>query len=142
LASAIPSILKVKGNAYEAFQECDKIPNEIIKFCYRGMGGQIGTSFIGNVENSVSVCQLGNPDHQNFCYEGVLSAIVDHRGFDESFEACKIFPENYKKDCYTLLGFWIGIAYNTEEQIQEQCSKAESLKYLEICKLGSSNPSM
>jgi hypothetical protein len=97
------------------------------------MGRQISTSFFDNVEGIVPVCRLGLPEYQNFCFQGALIVLNEDSGFEKGFEVCRVFPDSFKQDCYTLMGAWISIAYSDREQMEKECSKAESIEYMEIC---------
>ena len=100
------------------------------------MGRQISTSFFDNVEGIVPVCRLGLLEYQNFCFQGALIVLNEDSGFEKGFEVCRAFPDSFKQDCYTLMGAWISIAYSDREQMEIECSKAESIEYMEICKSG------
>lgn len=133
----ISHILREKGNVDAALKECDNLEKEVNKrFCYLGMGRQISPSFFNNIEGIVPVCQLGLPEYQNFCFQGALIVLNEDSGFDKGFEVCKTFPESFKEDCYTLMGSWISIANSDVEQMVKECSKAESIEYVETCKSG------
>ena len=131
----ISHILRQKGNVDDALKECDILEKEVYKrFCYLGMGRQIAQSFFNNVEGIVPVCQLGLSEYQNFCFQGALIVLNEDSGFDKAFEVCRTFPDSFKEDCYTLMGSWISIAFSDREQMEKECSKAESIEYAEICK--------
>jgi len=133
----ISYILREKGNVNNALKECDILEKEVYKrFCYLGMGRQISPSFFNNIEGIVPVCQLGLPEYQNFCFQGALIVLNESFGFEKSFEACRAFPESFKEDCYTLMGSWISISFSDREQMEKECSMAESMGYVEICKNG------
>jgi len=133
----ISHILRQKGNVEDALKECNILEKEVNKrFCYLGMGRQISTSFFDNVEGIVPVCRLGLPEYQNFCFQGALIVLNEDSGFEKGFEVCRAFPDSFKQDCYTLMGAWISIAYSDREQMEKECSKAESIEYMEICKSG------
>jgi len=133
----ISHILRQKGNVNDALKECDILEKEVYKrFCYLGMGRQISSSFFNNIEGVVPVCQLGLPEYQNFCFQGSLIVLNEGFGFEKGFEACRAFPDSFKEDCYTLMGSWISIAFSDREQMENECSKAESTEYTEICKSG------
>jgi len=133
----ISHILREKGNVDDALKECDKLDDEVfVKFCYLGMGRQVAISFPVNTENIIPVCELGLPEYQNFCLQGTLIVLAEEFGLDKGFEICKTFPDYFKQDCYTWMGSSIGLKYSDKDEMEEQCSKAESIEHSEICKKG------
>ncbi len=127
-------ILEQTKKIDKTFEKCNKVtPETSLIFCYMGLGRQVGPSFFDNPEELIPICKVGLVEYQRFCYQGALFVIVDQRGFDDSFKACKAFPESFKVDCYTLLGGWIRIETPTTDEIEKACSKAENSKYLDIC---------
>ena len=123
-----------KRTTKAAFEECDKVKPEVsLIFCYMGLGRQTSPSFFDNIQGIVQICEEGIPEYQRYCYQGALIVIADHRGFEDSFEACKVFPELFKMDCYTLLGDWIRIETPLKEDREKGCSNAENSKYFEVC---------
>jgi len=123
-----------KRTTKAAFEECDKVKPEIsLIFCYMGLGRQTSASFFDNIQGIIQMCEEGIPEYQKYCYQGALIVIADHRGFEDSFEACKVFPQLFKMDCYTLLGDWIRIETPSKEDREKGCSNAENSKYFEVC---------
>ncbi len=127
-------ILKQKRTLKGAFEECNKIVERVsLIFCYMGLGRQTAPTFFDNLPEIIPICSEGLPEYQRYCYQGALIVIADHRGMENSFEACKVFPELFKMDCYTLLGDWIRIETPVKEDREKGCSNAENPKYFEIC---------
>jgi len=62
--------------------------------------------------------------------------MTEEFGFDRGFEICRTFPDSFKQDCYTWIGSSISLAYADKDEMEKQCSKAESVEYSEICKEG------
>jgi len=118
----------------DVFENCNKLtPETSLMFCYMGIGRQFGVSYFDNFNGLISICQIGLPNYQKYCFQGALIVIADQRGLDDSFKACKAFPELFKVDCYTLLGDWIRIETPDIEDRINACSKAEDSKYMDIC---------
>jgi len=127
-------ILQQKRTVNGGFEECNTVTPEIsLKFCYMGIGRQIGGSLFDELEKMIPVCQVGLEKYQRYCYQGALIVINDQRGLEESFDACKIFPDLFKMDCYTLLGDWIRNETPAKEDREKSCSGAESSKYFDVC---------
>jgi hypothetical protein len=127
-------ILQKEGTVDGGFQVCNSVtPEESLKFCYMGIGRQVGGFLFDELEKMVPVCQKGIEEHQWLCYQGALIVIFDQRGLDEGFKACKIFPQDFKKACYTLLGDWIGNETPAIEDREKACSLAENSIYFDIC---------
>jgi len=127
-------IIQNKLNVSRSIPECDKIiPEEFVKFCYAGIGGQMSRIVFDNLTKSFEICSNGQPQYQKYCFTGIAFAIADHRGIDRTFEYCKIVPEFAKYDCYNELGKWIAMFDITTDARSEQCSKAENDEYYQIC---------
>ena len=126
-------LFKNTNSASEVFQQCDKINDEEqIQSCYVGVGGQISAS-LEKMEEINRHCQLGDPKYQNLCFIGVVLLVADQFGLDEAFKTCQLFPEKFKQGCYLFMGSWISKLNLTSEQIDEECKKAEDLKYYKDC---------
>jgi len=127
----------------DSFDDCDKIiPQEFVKYCYRGMGRQlapVSSSIEIPIEpmvkfsRALEICQNGQTQFQTNCLTGLVRVIIDQESLDKGFEYCKFFPEQFKYDCYNLLGVWIQMSYDSKNDQSEQCSKAENSNYFEIC---------
>ena len=117
------------------FDSCDKIePESLIKYCYMGVKPFLFNSvFYNNYEPIVETCSEGNLDYQTYCYIGIVIALVDWRGTEEGITFCKTIPEKFKTDCYDYLGKMIHDEF--PDRVEEECSKAESFEYKEICKI-------
>lgn len=115
------------------FDSCDKIePENLIKYCYMGVQPYLFTAFDNNYQFVVSECSKGNPNYQTYCYVGNVVALVDWKGTEEGITFCKAIPEEFKPDCYDYLGKIVHDEF--PDRIEEECSKAESLKYQNICR--------
>jgi len=128
-------IINQKGEILNnSFEECDKIiPEEFVKYCYRGIGRQMFGYAVSDLERSLILCQIGQPHYQTDCFKGMVMTLVDHRGSDEGFRFCKLLPEEFKVDCYDAMGKWAIMLHPTPDGIAEECSKAESLDYFDVC---------
>ena len=115
------------------FDSCDKIESEsMIKYCYIGVKPYLFSAFHNNYQKVVLECSKGNPDYQTYCYVGMVIGLVDWKGSDEGITFCKVIPDEFKPDCYDYLGKMI--LDESPDKIEEECSKAESLKYQNICR--------
>ena len=127
-------MLKQNRNLDKTFDDCNSVtPRSSLIFCYMGIGRQYTTTFLNNLEGMIPLCQKGLDKYQRYCYQGALILIADQQGFDESFEACRVFPELFKMDCYTLLGDWIRIESTNQGAREKQCASAENEKYFQVC---------
>lgn len=127
----------------DTFDDCDDItPKEYVKYCYRGMGRQfapVSSSIEIFVEpeikfsRALDICLNGQTLFQSDCLTGLVRVIIDQESLDKGFEYCEFFPEQFKHDCYNLLGVWIQMVYDSRNEQLEQCSKAENSNYFEIC---------
>ena len=116
------------------YDECNNIPLQgNLIFCYIGIGREAGGDSFDNYQKVIPVCLKGIPKYQRFCYQGALVVIADQRGIEESFEACKTFPELFKMDCYTLVGDWIRNETPAKKDRERMCSLAENQQYRQVC---------
>ena len=127
----VTHISKIKnGDVIEMFEECNKIPN-FAKYCYRGMGKALAPTIYFDKDKSAT-CLIPPIKFQTDCYKGVAMLFADNRSTEEALGFCKIIPEEFKMDCYGEVGKWIHMVYSTEEDRQEECSKAEK-PYFDVC---------
>ncbi len=116
------------------FMECEKIiPEEFAKYCYFGIGRQLSVRAFDDVESSFSICPSGKPHYQSYCFAGLTLVILDLKGTDQAFKYCKFFPEHAKSDCYDVVGKWIQMLHETDEEKKLECTKAENSYYFEVC---------
>jgi hypothetical protein len=126
------------GNTANAFKQCDKIvPEEFIKYCYRGMGRKVSLSVFDKIDRALNVCQSGKPEYHAYCFAGIAGVVVKHKSTDQAFEFCKSIPHQFKNECYVKVGNYIIMRYSTNEGRAEECSKAENSEYSQICMKGS-----
>jgi hypothetical protein len=64
---------------------------------------------------------------------GLARVIAKQTNINHAFEFCKVVPEQFKADCYGIMGRWIHILHSSAEDISEKCSKAESDHYAKVC---------
>ena len=127
-------ILKNDLSIDDSFQDCDIIiPEEFVKYCYYGIGRQVSSTVLDNMELSLILCQVGQPSYQSYCFTGLLMTLVNNRDLDQGFEYCKILPGEFKADCYDRMGQWIRMLHDTDEERNEECSKSENSDFSEIC---------
>jgi len=127
-------ILKQRDfEVYSSFDECDKIDQKFIKYCYYGIGGELETDAKGKMELAVVFCEAGKiSSYREFCFRGMAmktSMVYLNNGF--SF--CPLVPEEFKEECYDGLGYWINLRHENDEEKEQNCSRAENTKYLEAC---------
>lgn len=120
----------------DAFDICDKIdPEEMVKYCYYGMGRQMQSRTYLDWDRALLLCQQGDrEDLHGFCIEGMLMTLVNgntdpHRGFT----FCESLPIEYKQTCYNGLGKWIKMLSSNQEEQNQLCSRSENKKYIDIC---------
>jgi hypothetical protein len=127
-------ILGKKRSFSEAFEECDKItPEEFVKYCYAGLGRSRATTAIGDMEKAHRYCRNGLPEYQTYCYRSIAGALAKHKSVDMAFDFCKFLPSRFKAECYDAVGVYVGLLHTQEERRTEECSKAESSEYFDIC---------
>jgi len=128
-------ILKnVGGYVVKAFKQCEKIENEkLVRHCYYGIGLWRGFSFTGELERILVLCQKGNLNYQKDCFSGAVNIVTDQTGIDQGFKLCKILPDNYKLDCYNIVGKWIHTIHITEDEIANYCSQLKNAGHYQVC---------
>jgi len=118
----------------DTFKKCDKIePNELVKYCYYGMGRINAENSFDNYEKAVKFCKKGDANYQKYCFTGLLSTLVTNRGTNQGFEYCKFLPIEFKEDCYDGMGKWIIMFYSSDKERESECSKAENLEFSKVC---------
>jgi len=117
-----------------AFKTCDTIePKDLVKYCYYGMGRLNAGNSLDDYQRALNFCDKGDDDYQQYCFTGSLSSLVSNRGTDQGFEYCKFLPNEFKKDCYDVMGKWIIMFYSSDQERKTQCSKAENLEFSKVC---------
>ncbi len=118
----------------DSFETCDMItPEEYVKYCYRGLGKDLARETFNDLKNSLNICSLGQQKYQSDCLMGTVRVVIDHLSLEKGFEYCEFYPDEFKTDCYDLLGKWIHMLFDTEDQITIHCSTSENTKYFQIC---------
>lgn len=129
-------ILKQKGGAiFKSFKECDKIiPEELVEYCYHGMGRQLSGHFNGVMDLALVMCKGGQPVYHTDCLRGLVMTHVNRNTSpDQGFQFCKLLPEEFKVDCYDAMGRWTRMLHSTDEARADECSKAENPDYVQVC---------
>jgi len=118
----------------KSFEDCDDVtPEEYVRYCYAGVGRQMAPNAFHDVQEAFIVCEKGQPQYQSYCFTGLGLTLLNHLGNDKAFEYCKILPIEIKGNCYDQVGVVIGLFSETTQEWSEECSKAESEEYYEIC---------
>jgi len=134
------SYLNLLNDGYikNTFDDCDKIvPQEMIKYCYYGYGREMESDIKNRVSEAVRLCTLGQKsEYHSYCLKGMLLTIVNAgTKTDRGFSFCKTLPTEFKNDCYDGIGKWIILLSKdlSGEFRRQECAKAESQQYSEIC---------
>jgi len=126
----------IKVQIPDAFDLCDKIsPEEMIKYCYYGLGRQMQSRTYLDWDRALYLCQQGDrKDLHSFCVEGMLMILVNGNT-DPSlgFSFCEGLPVEYKQTCYNGLGKWITMLSSDFDERQKLCSMVENKNYFDIC---------
>jgi len=120
----------------DAFDLCDKIsPEEMIKYCYYGMGRQMESRTYFDWDRAVFLCQQGDrKELQSYCIEGMVMILVNgNTNPIIGFSFCDSLPLEYKQTCYNGLGKWITMLSSDYDERQKLCSMAENKNYFDIC---------
>jgi len=120
----------------DAFDICDKIsPEEMIKYCYYGMGRQMESRTYLDWDRALFLCQQGDrKDLHSYCIEGMLMTLVNvNTNPSRGFSFCDSLPLEYKQTCYNGLGKWITMLSSDYDERQKLCSMAEDKNYFDIC---------
>ena len=120
----------------DAFDLCDDIsPEEMIKYCYYGMGRQMQSRTYLDWDRALFLCQQGDrKDLHSYCIEGMLMILVNtNTNPSIGFSFCESLPLDYKQTCYNGLGKWITMLSSDYDERQKLCSMAENKNYFDIC---------
>lgn len=119
-----------------SFDECDKItPGTLVKYCYGGMGRQLSYTAYFNMTRGIANCYVGKQSiYQTDCLRGMLMTVVNRdTNIDKGFQFCSLSQEDFKANCYDAMGKWIMMLYSTQQERENECSKAENQDYFAIC---------
>jgi len=123
-----------KKSLDESFLICNNItPTKFIKYCYYGMGREISVASFDNMESGIAWCKLGGNENDSYCIMGLLMTLINNRGLDQGLEYCNIAPLDSKSLCYDGIGKWVIMLYDNENDRKNECSKAESEQYVDVC---------
>jgi len=120
----------------EAFDLCDEIsPEEMIKYCYYGMGRQMQSRTYLDWDRAVFLCEQGDKkDLYSYCIEGMLMTLVNgNTNPSLGFSFCESLPLEYKHTCYNGLGKWITMLSSDYDERQNLCSMEEDKTYFNAC---------
>jgi len=120
----------------DAFDICDKItPEEMIKYCYYGMGRQMQSRTYLDWDRALFLCQQGDQTKlHGYCIEGMLMTLINGNENPQlGFSFCEGLPSEYKETCYNGLGKWIMMLSSDQEEQQKFCSMAENRNYYDVC---------
>ena len=120
----------------DAFDLCDDIsPEEMIKYCYYGMGRQMESRTYLDWDRALFLCQQGDrKDLYSYCIEGMLMTLVNvNTNPIRGFSFCEGLPVEYKQTCYNGLGKWITMLSSEYDKRQKLCLMAENNNYFDIC---------
>lgn len=127
----------LKQNDYsssESFKVCDNLElEELVKSCYEGIGGSLTVFFTDNMKNMAVECKKGHPDYQKDCIRNAAVVMIDQKSIDETLEFCRSMPNEFKMDCYDVLGQGIKSYY--PKDLEAACSKVEE-NYYDVCVKG------
>ena len=129
-------ILKQNGwELFSSFNDCDRISEEFVKYCYHGMGRQLTRNVESNIENAKAFCGSGQKiEYHTDCLRGMVMTLVNFNSNPErGFNFCKLVPEEFKSDCYDALGRWVIMLYPTKEGRTAECSMSENSEYFDVC---------
>src|ERR671918_119860 len=135
----VPYLLIRNGgyNLIATFGQCDNIsPSEFAKYCYQGIGRILQRIVYENAEQAIAYCYLGNQSsYHNDCLTGLLRTILkgDAKA-DIGFQLCSVSRPDFKAECYEIVGMWIKMLLNPNQQeLESACSKARDLDYVINC---------
>jgi hypothetical protein len=126
----------IKVQIPDAFDLCDNIsPEEMIQFCYYGLGRQMQSRAYLDWDRALFLCQQGDKkDLHPYCIEGMLMTLVNGNTDPAiGFSFCKSLPLEYKQTCYNGLGKWITMLSSILDERQKLCSMAENKINFDTC---------
>jgi len=126
---------KTAPSKERAFEKCDMIePEKFARYCYFGIGFNGIARYLENLQKVEELCPLANDENQKYCYMGTVIAVADQKGTEHAFSFCKMIPEEFKADCFDMLGKWIHTIYQEDGKIEEECDMGNGKKYSLICR--------
>ena len=121
------------NSATQSFGVCDVLTREEKNYCYQGLGLYISGNNLDDIKRIKELCELGDKEYQPQCILGAALDLADDKNIDQGFEFCKISQDYSKEACYDALGKWTKMLYDSEIEIEKQCSEAENSKYFNVC---------
>ena len=127
-------LTQVSGSLNATLNACDKIePQELIKYCYHGVGRQMAPATEGKINVINLICQIGQPEFYKDCYRGMVMTFINNDHPLGGFDFCKAIPDFAKEDCYDGLGKWVIMIHSSDMEREKMCSHAESERYFTTC---------
>jgi hypothetical protein len=125
------------GDMADAARTCDRAPSAMRIPCYQSLGRDISSYTVQHPDESIRMCSMGSPDHQPWCYVGLVKNFIDITAKPESgLNFCPRVPGRANQmKCYEAVGEEIWALTSNDTQRAALCGRAEGELY-EACRYG------
>jgi hypothetical protein len=128
------AILKLNGYDFEqAFLECDKAPDDMIRICYQSMGRDISGFTQREIERTHWLCGLGRADYIGSCLGGAVKDFIYTDAEPQmGILICRTVGTSYMGQCYAAVGEFLADLIPDLEARREACASVEE-PYVRLC---------
>jgi hypothetical protein len=125
------------GDIAGAAKTCDTAPAKMRTICYVSLGRDVSSYSAQDHAKAISLCSLGTPRYQPWCYYGLVKNIIDlnARPADGMAMCRDVTSRGSKAECYSAVGEEIWVLDPTTEGRTRLCSTAET-DYVAACLYG------
>lgn len=91
-------------NATDTFRLCDGIKDaDFVGWCYKGTGSHLANEYFYDLEQTVNLCDLGNPEYKEWCIKGAIESITLYVDEDYGPLYCNEIDSEFRHDCMTRM---------------------------------------
>ncbi|MEO8448523.1 MAG: hypothetical protein ABI647_01960 [Gemmatimonadota bacterium] len=116
---------------------CDGAPPLARPWCYQGIGTYVSGFTVRNTEESIRLCNMGNPKYKAWCFVGVVKNYVDVTSKPaDGFEFCRQVAERaLAVACYVAVGEQINVLKAAPADREALCATATA-DFQNACRYG------
>jgi hypothetical protein len=125
------------GDIAGAAKNCESAPVKMRTICYVSLGRDVSSYSAQDHKRAITLCSLGTPKYQPWCYYGLVKNIIDLNARPaDGMAMCRDVPSpGSKAECYSAVGEEIAVLEPSREGQARLCSTAEP-EYLDACLYG------
>lgn len=124
------------GDHADAFDQCDKAPNQMVPVCYASLGRDISGATLRDATSAIELCKLGQPQLWGACFAGVARNMTNQDATtDQAIAFCGGVPERSRATCFLTIGEDTLSLFPTSAERAAECKKVPAL-YEAACRRG------